>query len=74
MKPDLDTMPMPTNQLTEREEAIASRAAELAVAKMTNQFFQEVGRTVVSRWLIIIGGMTVAYFFGKGWILPSLFK
>ena len=54
------------NQLTEREEAIASRAAELAVAKMTDQFFQEVGRTVISRWLIIIGGMTVAYFFGKG--------
>lgn len=46
--------------LTEREEEIAKRAAELAVEKMTNEFYSKVGRTVVNRLLIVIGAAIVA--------------
>ena len=61
-------------ELTDREIKIAELAAEIAVNRLTANFYQEVGKTIVSRWLIIIGGMTVAFFMGKGWVLPSLFK
>lgn len=60
-------------ELTDREQAIAEHAADLAVKKMTEQFYQEVGRTVVSRWLIILGAVVVAFVMGKGW-LSLLFK
>jgi len=54
--------------LTEHEEAIAKRAAELAVDKMTNEFYSSVGRTVIHRLLIIIGAAVVAFLAGKGWL------
>ena len=54
--------------LTEREEEIAKRAAELAVDKMTNEFYSLVGRTVIHRLLIIIGAAFVAFLAGKGWL------
>ena len=56
-------------ELTEREEAIARRAAEIAVRKMTDEFYGSVGRTVVNRLLIIIGAAFVAFAAGKGWLL-----
>lgn len=60
----------PTNfvELTEREEAIAQRAAEIAVRKMTDEFYGSVGRTVINRLLIIIGAAFVAFAAGKGWL------
>lgn len=60
------------SELSARELKIAEKAAELAVERMTKQFYQEVGKTVVSRWLIVVGGMVVAYFMGKGWLAKLL--
>lgn len=55
-------------ELTEREEAIAQRAADLAVQRMTTEFYESVGKTVVNRMLIIIGAAVVAFLAGKGWL------
>lgn len=54
--------------LTEREEAIARRAAEIAVKRMTEEFYSSVGRTVIQRWIVIIGAIVVAFAAGRGWI------
>lgn len=48
-------------------DAIAERAAQKAVEKMTKNFYAEVGQTVIKRWLIIIGAAAVAFVVGKGW-------
>lgn len=60
----------PSNQaeLTEREMLIARRAAQMAVEEMTAQFYQQVGRTVVQRVLIVIGGVALGFGLAKGWI------
>jgi len=55
-------------ELTEREKQIAKLAAELAVKQMTDSFYKEVGRTVVSRFLIVVGAAFVAFAIGRGWI------
>ena len=55
-------------ELNERERAIAKAAAKLAVAEMAEEFYKQVGRTVVNRFLVIIGVMAVAFAYGKGWI------
>lgn len=55
-------------ELTEREIQIAKLAAELAVKQMTDSFYKEVGRTVVSRFLIVVGAAFVAFAIGRGWI------
>lgn len=60
--------PNSLTELTEREEAIAQRAAEIAVRKMTDEFYGSVGRTVINRLLIIIGAAFVAFAAGKGWL------
>lgn len=41
--------------LTEREEKIAQRAAQLAVEMMMKNFYQEIGKNVVSKFLIFVG-------------------
>jgi hypothetical protein len=58
--------------LTEREIRVARLAAELAVKKMQDNFYKGVGRTVVDRWLIIIGAAVVAFAGGKGWLSSLL--
>lgn len=67
MDSDLSNL-TPEFKLTEREILIARVSADLAVKKMTDNFYREVGRTFVSRWLIIIGSMVVAFAMGKGWL------
>lgn len=55
----------------EQVEAIAEKAAEKAVAKLTAQFYQQVGKGVVSKLLTVIGIITVgAYMWAvsHGWI------
>ena len=42
-------------ELTEREMKIAKKAADLAVEKIMNDFYKEVGKGVVSKALIVIG-------------------
>lgn len=55
-------------ELTERELLIARKAAEMAVKQITDEFYKDVGRNVVNRWLIIIGAVAVAFATGKGWV------
>lgn len=55
-------------ELTEREELVAQRAADLAVQKMMQEFYADIGKSVINRWLIIIGAVVVAFATGKGWI------
>ena len=55
--------------LTEREEAIAKRAAKLAIEEMTGEFYKKVGKTVVEKALIWIGAIAVGFVIGKGWII-----
>ena len=55
--------------LTEREEAIAKKAAKLAIEEMSNEFYKKVGKTIVEKLLIWIGILVVGFVFGKGWIV-----
>ena len=60
-----ESKPVP---LDDREEAVARRAAKIAVAELTNDFYKAVGKTVVSRVLIFIGLIVVGFASAKGWI------
>jgi len=40
-------------ELTDREEAIARRAAKLAIEEMSGEFYKKVGKTVVEKALIL---------------------
>jgi hypothetical protein len=55
--------------LTEREEAIAKKAAKLAIEEMSGEFYKLVGKTIVEKLLIWIGILVVGFVFGKGWIV-----
>lgn len=55
-------------ELTDREMAVAKTAARLAVAEMADEFYKQVGKTVVTKVLIWIGVAFVAFAAGKGWI------
>ena len=55
--------------LTDREEAIARKAAKLALEEMSSEFYKKVGKTVVEKALIWIGLLVVGFVFGKGWII-----
>jgi len=62
------------DELTERELLIAKRAARIAVEELGNEFYRQVGRTVVGRVLTWIGMLAVAgitYAIGRGWIVPK---
>jgi hypothetical protein len=56
-------------ELTEREEAIAKRAAKLAIEEMTGEFYKKVGKTVIEKALIWLGAIVVGFVIGKGWII-----
>ena len=55
--------------LTDREEAIAKKAAKLAIEEMSNEFYKKVGKTIVEKLFIWIGILVVGFVFGKGWII-----
>ena len=55
--------------LTDREEAIARKAAKLALEEMSSEFYKKVGKTVVEKALIWIGLVVVGFVVGKGWIV-----
>ncbi len=61
--------PHSPQELTERELLIAKRAAQLAVEDMTAQFYQQVGRTMVTKALIWIGAIALGFGMAKGWIV-----
>lgn len=55
--------------LTDREEAIAKKAAKLAIEEMSNEFYKKVGKTVIEKALIWIGMLFVGFVLGKGWLI-----
>jgi hypothetical protein len=55
--------------LTEREEAIAKKAAKLAIEELSNEFYKKIGKTIVEKLLIWTGILVVGFVFGKGWIV-----
>ena len=57
-----------TNQLSEREMLIAKEAAKIAVKEIQDSFYKEVGKGVVTKLLVWIGLVTVAFLAGKGYI------
>lgn len=59
---------MANDELTEREMRIAEMAAELAVKKVTEQFYAQVGRSVFNKALILLGAAFVGWAAGKGLI------
>lgn len=62
------------DELTERELLIAKRAARIAVEELGNEFYRQLGRSVVGRVLTWIGMLAVAgitYAIGRGWIVPK---
>lgn len=58
-------------QLTERELAIAKQAARIAVQEISNEFYKQVGKTIIQKVLIWIGIAFVAFATGKGWVIPK---
>lgn len=61
------------NHLTEDQiDEIAERAAEKAVAKMTGMVYESIGKTVVKKFLLVVGLIAVGLFAGLklGWKLP----
>ena len=55
-------------QLTDREEAIARKAAKLAIEEMSGEFYKKVGKTVIEKVLIWLGMLVVGFVIGKGWL------
>lgn len=52
-------------QLTEEEiDMIAEKAAEKAIAKMTGLMYQEVGRTIITKFFFIVGLIAVGAMVG----------
>ena len=58
-----------TLHLTDREMAIAKVAAKLAVKEVSDEFYRQVGKSVVTRFFIWIGLFMVGFGAAKGWII-----
>jgi hypothetical protein len=56
-------------KLTEREMTIAKIAAKLAVKEVSNEFYRQVGRSVVTRFFVWVGLFVVGFGMAKGWIV-----
>lgn len=49
------------HQLSDEQiELIAEKAAQKAVAKLTEEFYKQVGKSVVDKFLIVLGAVTLA--------------
>lgn len=56
-----DSQPSPSHQLSDEQiELIAEKAAQKAVAKLTEEFYKQVGKSVVDKFLIVLGAVTLA--------------
>lgn len=50
-------------QLTDEQiERIAERAAEKAVAKLTDNVYREIGKSVLQKFVYVVGAIAVALF------------
>lgn len=61
---------MPPNeiQLTEREMAIARKAAAMAVEQAADEFYRQVGKSVTTKIFVWIGLLAIGFGAAKGWI------
>ena len=67
-----DRSRIPMNELTERERLVAQEAAKLAVNMVIDEFYKNVGKSIIKRSLIVIGAVFVGFGFSRGWIqLPK---
>lgn len=79
--------PRTTAELTERERLIAEHAARIVadelkgreseIAKAAAQvviddFHKSVGRSIINKWVIVIGAIGVGFMQGKGYIANML--
>ena len=55
-------------QLTDREMAIAKIAAKIAVKEVSDEFYRQVGKGLVTRVFVWIGLIAVGFAVAKGWI------
>lgn len=55
-------------KLNERELAVAKEAARLAIQEITDQFYKQVGKTMVQKALIWIGAIAIGFGVANGWI------
>jgi hypothetical protein len=55
-------------ELTDRELLVAKAAAKMAVREMQDEFYRQVGKSVVTRVLVFVGIAAVAFAAGRGWI------
>lgn len=58
--------PMP--ELTERERMVAQEAAKLAVNMVMDEFYKNVGKSIIKRSFIVIGALFVGFGVARGWI------
>lgn len=58
-------------ELTDREKAIAKEAARIAIEELSDEFYKQIGKTIVNKLLILLGAVVVAFAFGKGWIVKG---
>lgn len=55
-------------QLTDRELLIAKKAARIAMEELSNQFYRQVGHTVITKVLVWIGMLAVGFGAARGWL------
>ena len=65
----MEVLIMSDIELTARERLIAKEAAKLALEELSSEFYKKVGKTVVDKFLIVIGILAVGFVMGKGWII-----
>lgn len=58
-----------TIHLTDREMTIAKIAAKIAVKEISDEFYKQVGKGLVTRIFIWIGLFMVGFGAAKGWIV-----
>lgn len=56
------------NELTERERLVAQEAAKLAVNMVMDEFYRNVGKSIIKRSFIVIGALAVGFGLARGWI------
>lgn len=61
----------PSNEtvtMTEREMAIARKAAAIAVEQAADELYRQVGKSVLTRIFVWIGLLALGFGAAKGWI------
>jgi hypothetical protein len=67
--PSIDEVIHHEIRLTEREMTIAKVAAKIAVKEVSNEFYRQVGKSVMTRFFVWLGLLAVGFGFAKGWII-----